>query len=73
MEQKNKGDMKPKYYLYTHKADMENRAHINAVASFIIMFPRIRLMYQFWTVPKWDQSPPEDTVNGPLKGMAPLE
>ena len=33
--------MKPKYYLYTHKADMENRAHINAVASFIIMFPRI--------------------------------
>ena len=47
MKQKNKGDMKPKYYLYTHNADMENRAHINAVASFIIMFPRIRLMYQF--------------------------
>lgn len=54
MKQKNKGEEKPKYYMYTHKADMENRAYINGVADFVTMFPRIRLLYQFQIASKWD-------------------
>lgn len=34
---KKKGDEKPKYHLYTHKADIESRPYVCGRAGFITM------------------------------------